>query len=1520
MEFLFIDFAKNNNSSNQRRSDFFNTTLQEQYEKILMRMQIGTIKVEDFSRFINILFPNSIEQNYYFSMPNFNRDNVGDIYNNVVLRPQKNSTSTYYLPKGMNLILIGDIFLKGKFPSFTVKGIELIDENVITSGEKVVRCAVSASFSTRTFYNERAGKEMTVPDYGVRDEAPLLTRDFILDLVDNNFTVDESNLGKVFEVEKHWKEYLGFRKYYLNKQSEQAVEVDNVTVVEAYSMPKSNYRYRKDELSQNLLDGIQGMEEGEQVILGKSNSDSELFPMVRVVINKNRKDILADKDKKSGKPKFEMFLSRFTKQSTGLTHEAPEFDKYTGKLKVRSLNLEERFRKVFHIDIEPSYDKINNTYENNKKKEFSSIDNKYAILTSSEVDKFVQSKKQELEKIETLDIDKFTEQLNSSLQKDVVENKDTSVKVEYNKIIAEHQKKIYGYIDGIKKSYKQKIEKAKGNGKVIISLESMLKEKLATINEDFARIPQEANLENLYKRRNANLIDNYIKTTTIKTNQELVRLREGKEKELKQKYASKISEEKKQADERLSAIRDRDIDTKRETETVRQYIVYFKIEQDNHIGIGKEIVDFNPRFMVYNNVAELSKITRQEDALKSFFGGYVKNPFLSSYLFCPESLSMNNTVIKEDLDWNLKSLNPIQKSAVQKAINSESLFLLQGPPGTGKTQVIAEIVAQLCKKGKKVLISSETHKAIDNVYDRLPKIPEIRPLRLIPSWSGKKSRFGIENLTDNFYLNITDRLDRQVKTFENYTKTKENFSEEMGKLKLLYTNLLATESTNKNLETEIKKETKKKNELISEQEALRPKIADIKETQEELNFTLKSIKSFRFASDDLVVSVVKHCMDSIKTIQSKYTVFKDVDLNKLQGLFEINPIEVRKELASLNVNEVLIALEKKKAIIKSKMVELCDPDTEEPYESKENEYNRLRGEFISLGKQIKAEKSKSNIDLSELKIGKLINLTTLSGKEMDNLSSSLENLQNEIRLLFVEIENIIENKNLPLNESLRQLEDVENKLKGDIFSIDDKIEELKESSDYNKFKETESKLRQGITTFFSDFNIVKTYSDYREALDIIKEEWKELDRNFENRQKENKEKIPMYQKICKYLRDDSILEEDRKRFTKKLYDNANVYGITCTSRDSFNEKSIQELIEYGIKEIDIKGQGIDVVIIDEVSKSSFLDLLIPILYGKTVILVGDHRQLPPMYDLRNLRGQDFEGLDENVINESINKEYTALYEECFFKTLFDNVPPEFKSTLNYQYRCHEQIMKIFNHFYDGKLKLGAENQNDIKQHNLNIKTNGKTVIEQGKHVYFIDCDGFSVEDYSISSSSHNPQEADVVIALLDQINNAYGNMKSNGRFVPRIDKERCEDERASVGVICTYGDQAGHIKRKLQGKISRYKNFNEQDKLVVSTVDDFQGDERDIIIVSMTKNPKKRTGTYDFLRKFERINVAFSRARKMLIIVGNKDFLSDKGVIDLPSLDNPNQVQYGKLVYREIIASIEEYGKMLRASDILEVR
>ena len=100
-------------------------------------------------------------------------------------------------------------------------------------------------------------------------------------------------------------------------------------------------------------------------------------------------------------------------------------------------------------------------------------------------------------------------------------------------------------------------------------------------------------------------------------------------------------------------------------------------------------------------------------------------------------------------------------------------------------------------------------------------------------------------------------------------------------------------------------------------------------------------------------------------------------------------------------------------------------------------------------------------------------------------------------------------------------------------------------------------------------------------------------------------------------------------------------------------------------------------------------------------------------------------------------------------------------------------------------------------------------------------------------------------------------------------------------------------------------------------MDDFQGDERDIILVSMVRNPRDHRFNAEFVKQFERINVAFSRARKLLIIVGAKKFHSEQKV-DLPDLSGNHALDKTNYpVYQKIIDTIGLRGRLLTAEDVL---
>ena len=578
-----------------------------------------------------------------------------------------------------------------------------------------------------------------------------------------------------------------------------------------------------------------------------------------------------------GKPKYEVHLRRYTKESMGLSPSKPEYDaegNLPKSFRFHQYLLGERFSFTYS-DIEPNYSGIETAFSKAKIAAFSEIDRKYAGIIKGEVESFIKTEATRLEAVYAQRLEDYIRDLAATLARDVEENKDKEVREEYAKAVTRPIEREYGeQIEALKKRRSKLKEKKHAD-------------EIKEIDDEITRLSQEMEekLESAivmisiavyYKERNARRIESQKKSFAIALQKDIEKAKAEKKKQLEIQYRKAIEGEKKDAEQVLRKKADAEIAEKRENETVRRYEIYFRTENPNDSikdvkkelestdvryltydnraekakaekkkqleiqyrtaiegekrdaeqvlrkkadaeiarkrenetvrryeiyfrpenpndsikDVKKELESTDVRYLTYDNRAEKAKIERQEKALRSFLGGYVKNPYLASYLFAPTTLAGASRPVLEEPEWCLESLNDMQKLAVRRALASESIFLLQGPPGTGKTQVIAEITAQLAKQGKKILISSETHKAIDNVFERLPKIPEIRPLRLIPSQNGKETNYSPERLVDNLYLNIQESLRRQVDRFEHFYEMKENFSEEMRSLRLDYDKIL----------------------------------------------------------------------------------------------------------------------------------------------------------------------------------------------------------------------------------------------------------------------------------------------------------------------------------------------------------------------------------------------------------------------------------------------------------------------------------------------------------------------------------------------------------------------------------------------------------------------------------------------------------------------------------------------------------------------------------------------------------
>ncbi len=1493
MGYLYLNFLDNLEKGSKSWDDFYTTSLTDQYE--VLKRKLGGYSVNTLQEFIAMAFPASTSKYYNISMPSFDREMKVNRFGkqciyNIVIRPEKDSYLSYILPSNYDFIIIGDVTF-GSVIDITVKGIELIDSKVAKFGEKRVSCVAACAFSRKEIPNRMTGRTSQVADYGTRDmHDAVLTNDFITSLAYELYPVPHPE--RAINTFSEWQKYIDFRKYYLGKQSERCEEIDDIAVCNSFMITKEAYRRNEDIYSTYLLDGIEQFSKGEQIILAKEINGSDSFPLIRIEIKKNRKQILSDTYGRNGKgkPKYEVNLQRYTKESMGVSSVKPKYDEKGNMKGLKSYLLGERYLFTY-VDVEPDLTALDKNYEKDYANACAEIDSRYLSIINNELNKFMEVQTPVVRKTYNAKFAEYEHELTETLERDIEENNDKEIKLAYEKEVAKK-------VASLDVKYYQEVDK----------------------------IRESISLRNFYIRRNQELLSKKEKSLAIKFQSEIERSRKEKKGQLEVQLRGSIEKEKAEAKETLQSKLKADKAERVENETVRKYLIYFRPEDTNDKvkDLEKQIEIIDANYLTYDNRAEKAKIERQEKALNSILGGYVKNPFLPTYLFSPETLAQTVRDTAKEPEWCLESLNDRQKLAVRRALESESLFLLQGPPGTGKTQVIAEITAQFTKQGKKVLISSETHKAIDNVFERLPKIPEIRPLRLIPSQNGKETNYSPERLVDNFYLNISGNLEKQVRRFEHFEETKRVFDEQMKTLRVDYEKVLKLKRDNAKIERERASLIDLINKLNIELEQNREALTVAKEETEKYRRTNKYIESYRFDGEDAVESYLEQFKQKVQSLLLSFECLDEVPLNKVWELAKIDVEAVREELNSILSEDTVVKLKSRQQELRVILADLRDPDTDEvPEEGDANyeEYKKYQSELKNVVNSIKTAQNSTSFDFSESKVFALVPSIVNSKELLKKLPEELIELKMKLQGIVNSIKANVDVKINSLLQNESEIDATINNKQLEISKMKAHYEELSENEGIEAYSEIYSALKQKITRFFRDFDIVKEYDsdNLEEAFTIITEEWHKLESGYKSTQQENKVKIPMYKEIVKYLSQEDILEEDRQSYTRELFNNVNVFGITCTSRDRFTKTQLQELDKYGIESVDIRMQGIDVVIIDEVSKSSFLDLLIPILYGKTVILVGDHRQLPPMYDLRHMRKDDFEGLDENIITKEINDGYTKLYEECFFKTLYESVPSDFKVMLNKQYRCHSHIMEVFNHFYGGNKKgltVGKKQQDDEKEHNLSVKINGNSIIEPKHHVYFIDCDQRESSAYDGSTSKVNEQEAAVAMTLLRELNKASIELEKQGKI--RVNKDKKIDERPSIGIICTYGDQASLIKKK-----RKYQQFNgfsgkQDEKLVISTVDDFQGDERDIIIVSMVRNPAGNKYDAEFIKKFERINVALSRARKMLIVIGSRKFLTEAGVIDLPDLDGNHALDKVNFhVYKEIIDTINFRGRVLTARDII---
>lgn len=252
----------------------------------------------------------------------------------------------------------------------------------------------------------------------------------------------------------------------------------------------------------------------------------------------------------------------------------------------------------------------------------------------------------------------------------------------------------------------------------------------------------------------------------------------------------------------------------------------------------------------------------------------------------------------------------------------------------------------------------------------------------------------------------------------------------------------------------------------------------------------------------------------------------------------------------------------------------------------------------------------------------------------------------------------------------------------------------------------------------------------------------------------------------------------------------------------------------------LKGRRFTTLYIDEAGQALEAACWIAIRKADRVIFAGDHCQLPPT--VKSVEAERA-GLSRSLMESVVDKCRSAV------------------ELLTVQYRMNEAIMRFSSDwFYGGRLQAAEE-----------VKCRG--ILDFDSPVEWLDTSemDFSEKYVSATGGRVNPDEGEFMLDSLEA-------------YIKRIGEKRVEDENLDFAVISPYKAQVSWLRRnaKKRNVLRRLKG-----KIAINTIDGFQGQERDVVFISLVRS--NDDGKIGFLSDLRRMNVAMTRARMKLVIIGS---------------------------------------------------
>lgn len=854
-----------------------------------------------------------------------------------------------------------------------------------------------------------------------------------------------------------------------------------------------------------------------------------------------------------------------------------------------------------------------------------------------------------------------------------------------------------------------------------------------------------------------------------------------------------------------------------------------------------------------------------------------------------------------------RDLNPGQRDAVLKALSAPDLCLIQGPPGTGKTTVIADICLRVALAGGRVLVASQTNLAVDNALARLADRPAIRRLRLgaVDRVDEEFKDFLADNVIPRWFASIAEQCQGRMDAADALRAAQRERERALAELQAAHSahtravgDVAVSDDRAREFERRYTAAEQIHEQLRSAAEAARRREAVARELgawSAGASFPAELPQDFMIGG--VSVSQLRELASAESTRGPLADLAAILDAVRLDDpLMETSPevVELRRTRAWLS-----------------------ESDRDEDLAQLKQINRRLRKleeeGWSKIGRQIRQAAAGAFPAGSPDCILRLVDALKPEPSLADPLREAKElvrtglQVADSARAMIAGIAGELAERVWSSANEYRAARAAQERHEQELLDLRRGIDEASEERDaaraaaddaarrwenaYRRLALNESALPVSADTLQCAAERVAEAT----AADADRlrhaERWRGVQAEW-------------------LARLQTITESDRDHLRELYVRHANVVGMTCNEAGKREHWQTPEFKPF------------DFVIIDEVSKATPTELIMPMLLGERVVLVGDHRQLPPMF--RENKDSFADAIESGDLSEDEFVSYRKMVTASLFEELYDQAPATIKATLWTQYRMHPQVMRAVNQFYEDRLEAGPDEPSldRLRQHHLEIADRqGGRLLETRQHLLWIDSSeyrGVRRTEEQRGSSKANSLEVDLVLATLEAlalalVGRGYVGVRQHvleatdrdrdlqslaERLLPaaaretlaelfaegrvRLDGRRQRphgagregarlriDAQKEVGVLTFYGAQLQDIRRAIERRRAASPGIFDPLDLRTNTVDRFQGMEKAIVIASLVRATTGNLG--QFVREYQRINVGLSRAQQLLVIIGAAD-------------------------------------------------